>query len=623
MEKLSFRTRLAYLTGYRIAPGRWRRWSLLWAVVLLAGCCAVLTAASLYFAALGRGIAAVWSYFADARILLLNLLPVALVCLALWALTGRVGWACLLTAVPVLLLSVGSALKVRLRDDPVHMSDMLVLTEAGNISGSYDLSLDGTQWFVVVMALAAVLCCALLCRTRLAPWRRGGARARAAMLGAAVLLSAAVMKGLYLDDALYASIRNYEHFNQWSALEDFQSRGFLYPFLHSTGELFPTPPEGYDEGEAAAALGAFADADIPEGQKVDLIFLQLEAFADFSDVLPETAGAAYADFNALAAQSVRGTLLTNVFAGGTVDSERSVMTGYTELPALRMDTQSYIRYLRGQGYHTQGSHPYYRWFYNRYNVNEYLGFDEYRYREGYFDGLLDEYGAMVRSDEVLFGEIVRRLEENRAAGTPVLDFSITLQNHGPYESASYRGKDYIGEGVLSEASRCILNNYLDGVENTGAQLLALAGRLSGDENPVILVAYGDHKPWLGDGNSVYLELGMDLSGATAEGYTNYYGTPYLIWANDAAKAALGADFCGEGASISPAFLMREVFDLCGWDGPALMQAQRALIPEFNVVSSTGALEIGGALSYGAAGEAGERLAAYRRIEYYVRTGTVE
>lgn len=619
MDKLSLRKRLSLLTGYTRDSGRWRRYALAWAVVLLLGFSLVLTAASLYFAGMGRGIAAVWSYFGDARIFLLNLLPVLLFCLVFWVLTGRVGWACFLTGVPILLLSVGNALKMRLRDDPVHMSDMLVLTEAGNItSAGYDLTLDSTQWFVVIMTLLAALCCALLCRTKLTPWRRGGARLRAAALIAAVLLGAAAMKGLYLNDTIYNSIQNYELFNRWSALEEFQSRGFLYPFLHSTNELFPDPPEGYEEDAAAEALAQYVSQDIPQEEQVDLLFLQLEAFSDFSDALPDAARAAYADFYALAEQSVHGTLLTNVFAGGTVDSERSVMTGYTELPSLRTPTESYVWYLREQGYHTQGSHPYYRWFYNRYNVNDYLGFEEYRFREGYYEDLLELYPSMIRSDEVLLSTVLAQYRETSAAGSPVLDFSITYQNHGPYESASFRGEDYIGEGRYSEATRCILNNYLDGIADTGAQLLALTQELNAEERPVILVAYGDHMPWMGDGNSVYAELGLNIDTSTQEGYLRYYGTPYLIWANDAAKALLGDAFVGAGETVGVSFLMRTLFDRCGWEGSALMQAQRALLGGFSMVSSTGAYLYDGAVTRTLPDEAAARLNAYRRIEFYVR-----
>ena len=54
--------------------------------------------------------------------------------------------------------------------------------------------------------------------------------------------------------------------------------------------------------------------------------------------------------------------------------------------------------------------------------------------------------------------------------------------------------------------------------------------------------------------------------ANREGFYNYFGTRYMIWANDAAKSALGKDFSGEGPDISPCFLMNLLFEQCGWGG---------------------------------------------------------
>ena len=104
---------------------------------------------------------------------------------------------------------------------------------------------------------------------------------------------------------------------------------------------------------------------------------------------------------------------------------------------------------------------------------------------------------------------------------------------------------------------------------------------------MVLVLFGDHKPWLGDGNSVYKELGINLDTDTEEGFYNYYSTPYLIWANDAAKETLDNDFNGEGPTISPAYLMNQLFELCGWDGPAYMKLMDALRPTLPVVNTDG------------------------------------
>ena len=104
----------------------------------------------------------------------------------------------------------------------------------------------------------------------------------------------------------------------------------------------------------------------------------------------------------------------------------------------------------------------------------------------------------------------------------------------------------------------------------------LLTELEKESEPTVVVLFGDHKPWLGNGESVYHELGISFDFSTTEGFSNYYSTPYLIWANSAAKKVLNNNFTGEGRSISPCFLMAELFDLCGWEGPGFMQLSREM-----------------------------------------------
>ena len=55
-----------------------------------------------------------------------------------------------------------------------------------------------------------------------------------------------------------------------------------------------------------------------------------EAYADFSQFdIPGLDGSGYDLYHSLEAESYHGTLLTNIFAGGTVDSERCFLTGTT------------------------------------------------------------------------------------------------------------------------------------------------------------------------------------------------------------------------------------------------------------------------------------------------------
>ena len=106
------------------------------------------------------------------------------------------------------------------------------------------------------------------------------------------------------------------------------------------------------------------------------------------------------------------------------------------------------------------------------------------------------------------------------------------------------------------------------------------------EEPVVLVIFGDHKPWAGNGNSVYTELNADFDLSTLEGFSQYYATPYIIWANSAAREILGQSFRGNGKTVSPCFLMPELFDLCGWEGPGFMKLSRQLRNATPLVHST-------------------------------------
>ena len=270
-------------------------------------------------------------------------------------------------------------------------------------------------------------------------------------------------------------------------------------------------------------------------------------------------------------------LLTNIFAGGTVDTEWAFLTGYSRYDDFRSPTDSYVWYLRDQGYAAFGSHPGYGWFYNRQNVNQYLGFEEYWFTENHYGSLVDPTAAIWESDPVLTSELLKQMEERTARG-PCFSFSVTYQNHGPYDELP-TARDGIltpaGSG-LSESGCNILNNYLGGVSITIRAMTGLVQELEEWDEPVVLVLFGDHKPWAGNGNSVYTELGADFDLSTREGFLEYYSTPYLIWANPAARAALGGDFTGDGGDFSPCFLMPKVFDLCGWEGPGFMKLAREM-----------------------------------------------
>ena len=103
-------------------------------------------------------------------------------------------------------------------------------------------------------------------------------------------------------------------------------------------------------------------------------------------------------------------------------------------------------------------------------------------------------------------------------------------------------------------------------------LIAMPQTLSGE--PVVLVFYGDHLPYLGDNQKGYAELESEVSipENEREDILCSYKTPYVLWANDAAadtlnwSEAVAALDLPEDGVLSASFLGSVLLDLTGRAG---------------------------------------------------------
>ena len=190
-------------------------------------------------------------------------------------------------------------------------------------------------------------------------------------------------------------------------------------------------------------------------------------------------------------------------------------------------------------------------------------------------------------DSVLFPHIVELYKQATARGENYFSFNVTFQGHGPYFSDAEYDHPYVENKGYSEESYNYLNNYLAIADDVDDALKDMMQSLRESEEPVVLILFGDHMPALGDKNSAYEEFGISLDLSTDEGFYNTYSTPYVIWANDAAKRVLGNDFVGEGPTIGTNFLMNEFFRLAGYTGNEYMQYTADLMQTFQCIHSTG------------------------------------
>ena len=528
-------------------------WS--WNLLLYLLCCAGVGLISLILAVGPYDLTYCDGFWETPLLLALNILPVLGLGLVLYGLIGFAQWSFLLTALITLLLSAGNYWKLVFRDDPLMFGDLTAVREAGNMLNRYQLYWDKTMVVTVALPLLAFLFLWLLGRGR----PRWKLRLCVALAGLAVL--GALLPAILSQDLYDGAGANYEHLeSRWSATQQYMAHGLVYPFLHSVTDTVELAPEGYSQKDAEAILEGYTDADIPADRQVNVIGIMLEAYNDFSKFgVPELSRDVYEVWHQLEAEGCAGNLVTNIFGGGTVDTERLFLTGYSSLHEIRGDVNAYPWYFRQQGYTVEGMHPSPQWFYNRSNVNSNLGFQDYFFMENYFNRYTTWETA---GDDIFFPALLERYREMTADGTPYFNFSVTYQGHGPYSSDSFYWEggpeDYVVNNGYTDEELTTLANYFASVYNTNENLKMLTDALREDETPVILVLFGDHNPWMGDGNALYNLLGIDLNQSTETGFLNYYATRYIIWANDAAKTVLGRDISGQGPDLSPGFLMNQV-----------------------------------------------------------------
>lgn len=552
-------------------------------------------------------------YFRSGKILVLNTLPVLALLGLLYGLIGRAWAAFLLTGAVSFGLSLANYFKIHFRDDPLYLQDLLIIREARAMTTEQHYTL-----FVTPRMLAAA-CCILagtavllfLARGKLGGWKRRGA-----VTAAAVLLAGGMLPVL-LNEDVFNSVDNYEHLNKWAPTQNYLAHGFFYPFVHGLVDTVDLPPAGYSKAGARDLLAEYADADIPADQKVSVIALMRESYVDFSQYgIRGLDVSGYDLYHALEEESYTGTLVTNIFSGGTIDTERTFLTGSYKLREPRGELNSYLWYLRDQGYTVEGSHPYYKWFYNRQYVNSYLGFENYRFLEGDYRLLTD---TSLPEDSVLFREIYSDFLKNKETGRPYFSFDLNIQSHGPYATDKYDGDVQYLTGDYSQACKNAMNNYMASIMDSDVELMKLVDRLRAEEEPVVLVTFGDHLPWMGAGSIYYDEMGVDMDMDTEAGFRRHYSTEYLIWANDAARAVLGNDFVGEGPTISPCYLMNLVFDQCGWEGPAYMQAMDDMMEVFPVVTIHDCYVVDGAFTDFIPQERKALFDQFQYLQHYWRT----
>ena len=516
-------------------------------------------------------------------ILFLNWLPIALLTAAFAFAFRNVFFSSALVGLIVGAMSLINRVKLTIRGEPFVPRDISLIKEAADAAGSYDMTLP---WFqigclVVMTAVFIVLGVLLpLKKSEDAPKKRGAlVRVMGFVLCLAVLVGAVGL--VYSSTDLYNSFETTEPYNLSSVNNEL---GFVYYFCYHFSTYKIEKPEGFDREEAASWETGYESA--PDAADVNVVFVMNEAFSDILNedvfVFPEGENPMEV-YNTLAEgeNAWAGHIVVPYFAGGTADTEFDVASGMqtnllnpaapslTAFRTVNRDLDSIFRVFGADGYTSCFMHPGQSWFYNRENVYDWFGADESFFVED-FDA---EYKGSWVTDESVLRELVSRFEEKSAGGGLDFTYAVTIQNHMSYTAEKYG--DYVCPEVettaeLSPEIQTAVNVYAEGIRDANAMLEDLTEFYSEQSEPVLLVFFGDHLPYLGDNRQGYAELGLPAASVTGgEDPFAAYTAPVLFWCNDAAAEALdfanaieALDLPADGR-ISACYLGAVVLELTG------------------------------------------------------------
>lgn len=516
-------------------------------------------------------------------ILFLNWLPIALLTAAFAFAFRNVFFSSALVGLIAGAMSLINRVKLTIRGEPFVPRDISLIKEAADAAGSYDMTLP---WFqigclVVMTAVFIVLGVLLpLKKSEDAPKKRGAlVRVMGFVLCLAVLVGAVGL--VYSSTDLYNSFETTEPYNLSSVNNEL---GFAYYFCYHFSTYKIEKPEGFDRDEAASWETGYESA--PDAADVNVVFVMDEAFSDILNedvfVFPEGENPMEV-YNTLAEgeNAWAGHIVVPYFAGGTADTEFDVVSGMqtnllnpaapslTAFRTVNRDLDSIFRVFGADGYTSCFMHPGQSWFYNRENVYDWFGADESFFVED-FDA---EYKGSWVTDESVLRELISRFEEKSAGGGLDFTYAVTIQNHMSYTAEKYG--DYVCPEVettaeLSPEIQTAVNVYAEGIRDANAMLEDLTEFYSAQDEPVLLVFFGDHLPYLGDNRQGYAELGLPAASVTGgEDPFAAYTAPVLFWCNDAAAEALdfanaieALDLPADGR-ISACYLGAVVLELTG------------------------------------------------------------
>jgi phosphoglycerol transferase MdoB-like AlkP superfamily enzyme len=430
----------------------------------------------------------------------------------------------ILTMMIILPISILNVIKYDLRGIPLIPSDVFLFNEAQNITNAVNMS-KYIVYFILI-ALAMIITIYKLKEIMYKDFTK-----KLMVLNLAVSLMIVIL------------VTN----SSVAEAGDYSSKGFILNFSSQFNNKRisegPIHDRIFIEGiikENKRYFNRFSsNKKNTKNVKPNIIVIMNEAYWDVNLLKnAEIAPNPMKDFEELRKESIYGMMESPVYAGGTANTEFEVLTGlsthyfengYMLYPnEVKAPLMSLASVLKNQGYETTAIHPHMGWYYNRNEVYKHLGFDDFLSVEYLVD---PEKKGYYISDEAVTDLMIDQIKKSKE---PQFIFSVTMQNHGPYDDDRYNEDNMNIEikGNLDNEGKQILKTYSQGIYDANKALKKLIDYLRNDDQPTMVLFFGDHLPLLGEDLKVYRDSGYYTEDKPyTENYIKTMSTPFILWSN--------------------------------------------------------------------------------------------
>ena len=511
-----------------------------------------------------------------------NYVVYLLLYVAMFGLSGSVRIS-VMTVSPILLLfGIANMYVKEFKGSPLVPMDFSSIKTAGNVAVGY------TYHVGYEIALGVCLTGMLMALASRLSMPKKGRPGRIALRLLSILVVGGFAYTFYFTDTVADFGLKPDFFNQ---TRGYKNHGAVLEFTLNTKYLKLMVPSGYDASKIEGIVDdsieengtpniletalirqgmdpeeAKDKTDVPtaveQGKTPNVIVIMNESFSDLSVVGDIETNVPYMPYiDSIQDETIQGNAYVSTIGTGTSNTEYEFLTGNTMafLPAGSNAYQLYVKEqqpslvstLMSQGFSANAFHPYFESSWNRPQVYEDMGFEDFISVEDLFgQELVDKYvnsgysynlykrllrqkypGQQILlrrfvSDAYDFQQIEQMYEE-KDPDQPMFLFNVTIQNHGAYTVEDYPAEVTVEDapGVYPKAEQ-----YLTLANKTDEAFRQLVEYFEQQTEPTIIVMFGDHQPSV-EQEFLDMAYGVSEDGMTMEQYMDKYRVPYVVWAN--------------------------------------------------------------------------------------------